>query len=206
MGKFERLNDDALLLLVVSELSVSSQGEVLAQRVAIETIIGHNTTQIRMSSEEYTEHVVDLTLVPQGAFKQTGQTGHGAGLIGVGLDSDAGVVTNAKKVVDDFETLVTGWVVDGGDIGDGGEFSRGMVFEKAHNRDDAGRRNVDAKLVLPHGELLDMLGQAGHDVLAVVVQAIGLVLVLVGLVYDGSAKRARGCTKIVSELEPHTQK
>lgn len=51
-----------------------------------------------------------------------------------------------------------------------------------------------------------MLGQAGHNVLAVAVQAIGLVLVLVGLVYDGSAKRARGYTKIVSELEPLTQK
>jgi hypothetical protein len=35
------------ILLVVAELSITSQGEVLAQWVAIEAVIGHDTAQIR---------------------------------------------------------------------------------------------------------------------------------------------------------------
>lgn len=192
LGKLEGLNDNSLLLLVVPKLSVSGQGEVLAQRVAIETIIRHDAAQIRVSGEEDTEHVVNLTLVPQGSFVQTSETGHRAGLIGVGLYADTRVVSDAKKVVNDLEALVSGWIIDRGDIRDRRKFGRGVVFEEAHRWDDAGGRNVDAQLVLPDSELLDIFGQAGHDVLAVLVQTLSHMLVLVGWVDDRSAKRARG--------------
>ena len=61
------LDDNALLLFVISELGVSSQGEVLPQWVAVEAVVGHDTSEIGVADEEDAEHVVDLTLVPVGA-------------------------------------------------------------------------------------------------------------------------------------------
>lgn len=65
--ELERLDNNALLLFVVSELGVSSQGEVLPQWVAVEAVVGHDASKIGVADEEDTEHVVDLTLVPVGA-------------------------------------------------------------------------------------------------------------------------------------------
>lgn len=191
LRKLQRLNDNALLLLTVTQLRVSRQGEVLAQRVAIKAVVGHDTTQIGVAGEEDTEHVVHLTLVPQSTLEQTGNTGHGAGLVGVGLDTDTRVVAHTEHVVDDLEALVAGGEVDTGDVRDLSVFGRGVVFQESHGGDEAGGRDVDAELILPDGELLDVLGQARHDVLAVLVQTVRLVLVLVGRVDDGGAERAR---------------
>lgn len=188
------LNDDALLLFIVAQLSVAGQREILAERVSIETVVRHNTTQIRVAAEEDTKQVVDLTLVPQSSFVQTRHTGHGAGLVRIGLNTDTGVIADAQQVVDDLEALVTSGEINRGNIGDLGEFGCRVVFQEAHDRDDAGGRNVDRELVLPHRELLNVFGQAGHDILAVLVQALGLVLVLVGGVDDRRAKSSLGGT------------
>lgn len=163
--------------------------------MTVETVIGHDTAQIGVSREEDTEHVVDLTLVPQSTLEQTSHTGDGGGLVGVGLDTDAGVVADTQQVVDDLETLVTGGEVDTGDIGDLSELGGGVVLQEAHDGDNTGWRGVDSKLVLPNGELLDVLGQAGHNILSVAVQTIGHVLVLVGRVDDRGTEGARSCTR-----------
>lgn len=198
------LNDDALLLFIVAQLSVAGQREILAERVSIETVVRHNTTQIRVAAEEDTKQVVDLTLVPQSSFVQTRHTGHGAGLVRIGLNTDTGVIADAQQVVDDLEALVTSGEINRGNIGDLGEFGCRVVFQEAHDRDDAGGRNVDRELVLPHRELLNVFGQAGHDILAVLVQALGLVLVLVGGVDDRRAKSSLGYTQSQSlKAQPH---
>lgn len=84
-----------------------------------------------MVDEEHTKHVVHLALIPVGAIIEGGKTGNGRGLVGVGLDTDAGVVADAEEVVDDLEALVTGGEVDGGDVADHGELGRGVVYDES---------------------------------------------------------------------------
>ena len=68
-----------------------------------------------------------------------------------------------------------------------------MVFEECEDRNDPLRTDVDAKLILPDGELLDVLRQTGHEVLAVLVEGKGCVGVLGGFVDDGGGKLAHCC-------------
>lgn len=160
--------------------------------MAVKTVISQDASQVGVAGEEDTEHVIDLTLVPQSALEQTSHAGNRRRLVGVGLDTDAGVVANTEHVVNDLKTLVAGGEVNTGDIGDLGEFGRSMVLEEAHHGNDTGGGSVDGEFVLPHGELLDVFGKAGHDVLSIGVQAVGLVLVLVGRVDDGGAEGSLG--------------
>lgn len=192
LGELQWLDDDALLLLVVAQLGVTSQGEILAQRVTIETVVSHDTAQIRVSGEEDTEHVVDFTLVPQGTLKEAGDTGDGGSLVRVGLDTDARVVADTEEVVNDLEALVAGGEVDTSDIGDLGELGGSVVLQEAHHRDDTSGGSVYGEFILPHGELLDVLGQAGHDVLSVGVEVVRHGLVLVSRVDDGGTQGSGG--------------
>lgn len=50
--KFEWLDHDAFLLLVVSDLGVACQWKVFAQRMPIEAIIRHDAPQVWVSDEE----------------------------------------------------------------------------------------------------------------------------------------------------------
>lgn len=137
LGELERLNHNALLLLIISDLSVAGQGEVLPQRVSVETVVGHDAPQIGVVREEHTEEVVYLTLVPVGTVVEGCDGWHGGGLVGVGLDANARVVANGEQVVDDLEALVAGGVVDGGDVADLGELGGGVVFEEREDGDNA---------------------------------------------------------------------
>lgn len=127
LGELQRLGDDTLLLLIVSDFGVTGQGEVLAQRVSLETVVGHDSSKIRVTGEEDTVKVVHLSLVPVGTVKESGDTGNGRGLIGVGLDTDSGVVTNREKIVDDFESVLARGVVGSSDCADLSELSGGVV-------------------------------------------------------------------------------
>ena len=189
LGELKRLNDNTLLLLVVAQLSVTSQGEILAERVAIETVVGHDTAQIGVAAEENTKHVVNLTLVPQGTLEKASHTGNWSSLVGVGLDTNARVEANAEHVVNDLKTLVAGGEIDSSDIGNLGELGGGVVLEEAHDGDDTGGSSVHSQLILPDGELLDVFGKTGHNVLSVGVQAVGLVLPLIGRVDDWGTER-----------------
>ena len=143
LRELERLNDNALLLFIVSELGVSSQGEVLPQWVAVEAVVGHDTSEIGVADEEDTEHVVDLTLVPVGAVVEACDGGYGRCLVGVGLHANARVVADGEQVVDNLETLVAGRVVDGSDVADLSEFGGGVVFEEREDGKDTVGRDVD---------------------------------------------------------------
>lgn len=83
-----------------------------------------------MTDDENPKHVVNLTLVPVGAIEERGDAGNRRGLVGVGLNPDAGIVANAKEVVDNLEPLVAGREVDGGDVADLGELGGSVVCEK----------------------------------------------------------------------------
>lgn len=152
-----------------------------------------------MTGEENAKHVVHFTLVPQSAIEKTGHTGDGLSLVAVCLDADTGVVADAEHVVDDLESLVAGGIVDRSNIGDLCVLGGGVVLEECHDGDQPGGRNIDSELVLPDGELLDVFGKAGHDVLSVFVHGVGLMLVFVGRVDHGSAKLSLSCTSSINQ-------
>lgn len=65
-----------------------------------------------------------------------------------------------------------------------------LTLEEGEDGNDSRGRDVDGELVLPDGDLLDILGQAAHDPRAVFVEVIGLGAVLVGRVDERSLEGA----------------
>lgn len=130
LGELQGLRHDALLLLVVADLGVAGEGEVLAQRVALEAVVGHDAAEVGVAGEEDAVQVIHLALVPVGAVVEAGDAGDGRGLIGVGLDADAGVVADGEHVVDDLEALVAGGIVGGSDGAALGELGSGVVCNR----------------------------------------------------------------------------
>lgn len=116
---------------------------------------------------------------------------------------------DGEHVVDNLEALVLGGVVDGGNVRDLGVFGSSVVFEESEGGNDARGRNVDGQFILPYREpafaldldrnldqvkhiLLDVFGQAGHEVLAIFVQRLALFFELVCRVYDCSREFGGG--------------
>ncbi len=58
--------DHALLLLVVADLDEAGQREILAQRMPVEAVIGHDAAQIGLAAEQDAEQVPSLPLPPGG--------------------------------------------------------------------------------------------------------------------------------------------
>ena len=83
-----------------------------------------------MSCEEDAKEVVHFTLVPVRAVVKVGDGGHWSCFVRVCLDSDTGVVSHGEKVVNDFEALRAGRVIDGGDVGDHGVFGCRVELEE----------------------------------------------------------------------------
>jgi len=98
--------------------------------VTLETIIGHDSSEIGVTGKEDTEKVVHLSFVPVGTIKKSGNTGDGRSLIGIGLNTDSRVVTDRKEVVDDFETVLARGVIRSSDSANLGELSGSVVFKK----------------------------------------------------------------------------
>lgn len=127
--------------------------------MALETVVGEDPAQIRVPQEEDAVHVPHLTLVPVGTPEDGSGAGHGGDLVGVGLDPEPGVVSDAKKVVDDLEALATGGVVGAGDVHQCTALRLGVVTQEGEGGDDGGWVDVERELVLDDGELLDVLGE-----------------------------------------------
>lgn len=160
-----------------------------------------------MADEKDTKQIVHLALVPICAVVKVADARHGRCLVCVCLHPQAGVVTDAEHVVDDFKTLVLGGIVHRGDVDDLGVLGSRVVFQKVENREDARRGNVDCQLVFPDGEpgavrggqslelasiLLDVFGHTRHQILAVFVHCFAGRRIFVGRVHDRGLERARG--------------
>src|ERR1700736_6580407 len=85
----DRLVKHPLLLVVVPDLDKSGKWEVLAQRVAVEAVIGQQTPHIRVAGEDHAVEVVGFALEPVGAGKHLDDRGHLRSLIGFGAQTDA---------------------------------------------------------------------------------------------------------------------
>lgn len=141
--------------------------------------------QIGVALEEDTVHIPDLAFVPVGAVEQADDGGDGGDLVGVGLDTDAGLVGVGEKVVDDLGRVST-WrdqkhgthlepaglcgEVDCGDVDDLAVLALGVVPEEGEDGDDRLGGDVEGELVLVDGELLHVSREGGEDVLPVLVQ------------------------------------
>ena len=68
-AQLHRLVDDALLLVVVAQLDIAGEREVLAQREALEAVVGQDAAQVRMTGEEDAVQVEGFALEPVGAGK-----------------------------------------------------------------------------------------------------------------------------------------
>ena len=158
--------------------------------MSVEAVVRHDTPQIWMSSEEDAKQIIDLPLIPVGAIIQARDARYRFCLICIRLDPNAAIMPHAQHVVHDLEAIVPCRVVHGCDIGDHGVFSSRMILEESENGNDAVWGDEDGELVLPYGELLNVSGEAGNEVLAIGVETAGLFLRLVCRVYDGGVQFA----------------
>src|SRR5207237_9350733 len=72
LGELHRLVDDALLNLVPAHLDEAGQREILAQRMALEAVVGEDAAQVGMVGEPHAVEIVGLALEPAGGTEQPG--------------------------------------------------------------------------------------------------------------------------------------
>lgn len=128
LSELKWLSNDTLLLFIVSDFGVAREGEVLAQRMALKAVVGHDAAEIRVTDEDDAEQVVHLSLEPVGTSIEAGDAGHGRRFVGIRLHADAGVMTDAEEVVDDLEALLAAGIVDSCNRADLCELGRGIVY------------------------------------------------------------------------------
>src|SRR5215467_1042270 len=58
LGEADRLVDHALLLVVVAHLDEAGERKVLAQRMALETVVGQQAPHVRMAGEDHPVEIV----------------------------------------------------------------------------------------------------------------------------------------------------
>src|SRR3954465_261590 len=67
LGESHLVVDHALLLVVVAHLDEAGQREILAQRMALETVVGEDAPHVGMAGEQHAVEIVGLALEPQRA-------------------------------------------------------------------------------------------------------------------------------------------
>lgn len=90
-----------------TDLHIAGQREVAPLRMALETVVGQNASQIRVVGEENAVHVPDLTLVPVGRLEDVVHRVDGRQFVRVRFDADARVVAQRQNVVDDLQQIRT---------------------------------------------------------------------------------------------------
>src|SRR6185437_3875824 len=94
--QLHRLIDDALLLFVVAQLDIAGEREILAQRMALETVIGEDAAQVGVIGEIDAIEIPSLALEPAGGAEETRDRRHRARLIDHRLDADALIEPGAE--------------------------------------------------------------------------------------------------------------
>src|SRR2546430_14191024 len=73
-----------LLLIVVAHLDEAGKREILAQRVAVEAIVGQQPPHVRMTGKDHAIEVISLALEPVGTRKHLDDRWHPSGFIAFG--------------------------------------------------------------------------------------------------------------------------
>jgi len=127
----------------------------------IEAIIRHDPPQVRVAHEQHPKEIVHLPLIPIRTIVEARNAGDGRGLVRIGLDPNARVVTDGEEVVDNLEAVAAGRVVHGCYVADLRVLCRRVVLEEGEDGQDGRGRDEDCQLVLPDAELLDVFRQGG---------------------------------------------
>jgi len=170
LGELEGFINNAFALFIIAQLGVSGQREIFPQGVSLEAVIGENTTQIWVTTEEHPVHVPYLPLIPIRASEQASYTGDVVGLASIGLDPDPALGAGTQKMVHDLEALLALWKIDGSDLHQVFELALRVVAQEGQERNDGGGRGIEGELVLDYRKLLDEFREALGEVGAICVE------------------------------------
>src|SRR6185437_573275 len=140
---------DALLLFVVAQLDIAGEREILAQRMALEAVIGEDAAEIGMIGEIDAVKVPGLALVPARRAEKPRDRRHRTRLVRGGLDPDALVELHAQEVVDDVEALGPLGIIDAADIDQHLEEAFRIVAQKSEQPRDRGALDRHRELAMP---------------------------------------------------------
>jgi hypothetical protein len=105
--------------------------------MSFETIVRQDSPGVRMVPEINPVHVPSLALPPVGGIEHPGRRWYRATSIGPELDSDALVMGETEKIVDDIEALFALRMVNAADIHQLLELTVHIVAEKCQNANDS---------------------------------------------------------------------
>ena len=128
--------DHALELVVVAHLDKAGQREILAQRMAVEAVIGQQPPHVRMAGEHDAVEIVGFALEPVGAGKHLDDRSDRRRLVGLDFHPDAHIVLGRKQMIDDVEAPFAARPVDRGHVDDIPEQAARIVAQEAHHRND----------------------------------------------------------------------
>src|SRR5690606_2800980 len=155
LTQLHRLVGDALQLVVVTNFNETGEREVLAQRIAFETVVGQDAAQVRMAGKQDAVHVVGFALEPFGADENRNSGRHQRVLVSLNLDADALVLARRHELVDDIEALGALRIVDARNIRQVDELALHIVAQEGQNADDAGNWNRQGQLAIGKLRLFD---------------------------------------------------
>src|SRR5438876_8930026 len=92
-----------LLLIVVAHLDEAGKREILAQRVALKTVVGQQPPHVRMADKDHPIKMVSFALEPVGPWKHPDDRRHLRRRIGFGEPADAGVQRGRQQVMASIE-------------------------------------------------------------------------------------------------------
>jgi len=164
LGELKGFGDNPFLLFVVADFGVSSEWEVLSERVALETVVCEDPSEVRVSREEDSIKIPGLSFVPVGTPVDRSGTRYGRHLIRIGFDPDPTLILYAQKVINDLEPLLSGRIIDTIDRDQTLVLSAGMVPEERQDGDDSGGRDVEREFVLVRRDSLDIFWESGEDI------------------------------------------
>ncbi len=108
LRQLDGLADNVLLLVVVANLHVAGEGEVLAEGMALEAVVGKDAAQIGVALEVDPEEIPHLALIPVRRIEHGHRGVHRRQLVAVRLDTDAGVVGYREEVVHNLREIRQG--------------------------------------------------------------------------------------------------
>ena len=130
-GSLHRLVDDAPLLVVVADLDEAGQREVLAQRMAVEAVVGEDAAKVGIAGEQDAVEIVGFALEPVAAGKTSLMDGTGVSSSVATLMRMRAFLRRAEEVIDDVEARLAARPVDAADVDEGDEAQRRIVAQRA---------------------------------------------------------------------------
>src|SRR3954452_1558375 len=166
LGEAHLLVHDALLLVVVADLHEPGERKILAQRMALEAVVGEQPAHVRMAGEDDTVEIVGLALEPVGAGKDADDGSDRRLLVDLELHPDAQVQLGREQMVDDVEAALAPGPVDRRDVEQAQELAALVVAQEGRELHNVARDRMNRQLAVRHRVARDRARQRAGDGLA----------------------------------------